>query len=412
VFQSPANPQAGPLDLASASLGQQGTQLRLTAAVRGGAWTPAQLTQRGPRALCLKLAYGTTRIALCLASAHGRPILRRLPLLPPGRGARIPADVGVAGGSVTVAFTPADAGIPYGRLSWALASRWDGGADQIPDSGAIGTRASLLSEPQCFGAAARGCANPELRTVVTPTPQEALLVPNAPCVPFNTARLVYPCYFGVTAARATGGAIALVGDSHAEHWRAAVEVAAQARRWRAISLTRTSCPFNAAGPRLHGAALTATCARWNRELPEWLRAHPEIHTAFVSADHHTSFDGDAVAGYRAAWASLPPSVRRIYVLRDTPRASAPEAGCVDRLLRAHAVIGRRCAHARAKDLPPDPEAEAARGTPRVRLVDLTRFMCTAAICPPVIGGVLVRKDGSHLTRAFAETLGPYLLRAL
>ena len=30
----------------------------------------------------------------------------------------------------------------------------------------------------------------------------------------------------------------------------------------------------------------------------------------------------------------------------------------------------------------------------------------------MIGGVLVRKDGSHLTRAFAATLGPFVLRAV
>jgi hypothetical protein len=48
----------------------------------------------------------------------------------------------------------------------------------------------------------------------------------------------------------------------------------------------------------------------------------------------------------------------------------------------------------------------------VRLLDLTDFMCTATLCPPVVGGALVLKDADHLTRAFSTTLGPYLLRAL
>jgi hypothetical protein len=30
----------------------------------------------------------------------------------------------------------------------------------------------------------------------------------------------------------------------------------------------------------------------------------------------------------------------------------------------------------------------------------------------VIGGVLVRKDGGHLTRAFSATLGRFVLRAM
>jgi hypothetical protein len=39
-------------------------------------------------------------------------------------------------------------------------------------------------------------------------------------------------------------------------------------------------------------------------------------------------------------------------------------------------------------------------------------MCSPTRCLAVIGGVLVRKDGNHLTRTFATTLGPFVLRAL
>jgi len=39
-------------------------------------------------------------------------------------------------------------------------------------------------------------------------------------------------------------------------------------------------------------------------------------------------------------------------------------------------------------------------------------MCTPSLCPPVIGGALVLKDGDHLTRTFSTTLGPYVLRVL
>jgi hypothetical protein len=50
------------------------------------------------------------------------------------------------------------------------------------------------------------------------------------------------------------------------------------------------------------------------------------------------------------------------------------------------------------------------GSRRVRLVDLTRFFCDARRCFPVIGGVLVNKDVTHVTAVFGATLGPYLLR--
>jgi hypothetical protein len=74
----------------------------------------------------------------------------------------------------------------------------------------------------------------------------------------------------------------------------------------------------------------------------------------------------------------------------------------------------QCAQPRAGALPPDPEANAARAgaDPRVRLLDLTSLMCTSDACPAVIGGVLVRKDGDHITRAFSATLGRFVLRAI
>ena len=48
----------------------------------------------------------------------------------------------------------------------------------------------------------------------------------------------------------------------------------------------------------------------------------------------------------------------------------------------------------------------------MRILDFTSYLCDASKCPSVIGGVLVRKDGSHLTRAFSATLGPFVLRSI
>ena len=82
------------------------------------------------------------------------------------------------------------------------------------------------------------------------------------------------------------------------------------------------------------------------------------------------------------------------------RGSPPASGRDDRLrLRSAAQdgVGHRSA------------ASGSRG--RVRILDFTSYMCDANKCPSVIGGVLVRKDGSHLTRAFAD-LGPFVLRAV
>jgi hypothetical protein len=68
---------------------------------------------------------------------------------------------------------------------------------------------------------------------------------------------------------------------------------------------------------------------------------------------------------------------------------------------------------RSVALPPDPAAAAAASTPsRVRLIDLTRHLCDAARCYPVVGGLYAYKDTDHINRWFSTTLGPYLLSQL
>jgi hypothetical protein len=56
----------------------------------------------------------------------------------------------------------------------------------------------------------------------------------------------------------------------------------------------------------------------------------------------------------------------------------------------------------------DAPARAAAELPGVSLVDLSRFYCTATVCPMVIGNVAVYYDTTHMTATYNRTLGPYL----
>src|SRR5690242_5981126 len=83
--------------------------------------------------------------------------------------------------------------------------------------------------PACFGAAARDalhpCRNPALARSVVPTPVAARRAPNAPCRSIQPDGPVLVCEFGVPAEQATA-TVALIGDSHAGHFRAAVDAVA------------------------------------------------------------------------------------------------------------------------------------------------------------------------------------------
>jgi SGNH domain (fused to AT3 domains) len=123
-----------------------------------------------------------------------------------------------------------------------------------------------------------------------------------------------------------------------------------------------------------------------------------------------------MAGYRAAWDALPPTVRRIVVIRDTPKGVPRRRTqrCIERALSRRRSPSLACAQPRARGLDPDPAVAAAQlmHSPRVRVVDLTDFFCGRRRCYPVIGGALVLRDENHLTGVFSGTLGPFLLRAV
>lgn len=279
--------------------------------------------------------------------------------------------------------------------------------------------------PKCFGAAARdpqkACTNPKLKLTVVPSVRDAPLVRGTPCARLPVEGLVAPCGFGVADASAQSY-FALLGDSHAAHWRPALQGIARAEHWRGFQLSLNSCALTTVAYALPEPN-RSNCATWKAQVVQWLTRHPEVTTVFLAQktpdrddfapDPEPAFSAQ-VAGYREAWSWLPASVQQVYVIRDTPSMRTTTMSCVSRAVARRRAPGRTCAVPRSRALPPDPAAAAvAQQDPaRFKLVDLTPFFCDTRSCYPVVGGVLVHKDVNHVTRRFAETLSPYLRRAL
>jgi hypothetical protein len=415
----PEGDTAAPLDLRSATFGQQATRLQLQLRL-ARPWTASELDPGRGRSLCVTLAPwrgGPAVAPVCVGARAGHAVILR--------GDRV-VDAVLARPdpqTIVASFSPLEARLRFGRYRWRAVAGWRnhraclaGCSDLVPDHGPLPLTVGLLAEPRCFGAASRDprrpCQSPALRTEVYPAPELAAIMPNAYCVPGRALRFATPCAFGASPARARAS-VALIGDSHAMHWRAALEVVAQAHRWRGLSVTRSSCPFSAALSSLKTYALSGQCLHWTEDVRQWLSRHPEIHTVFLAAFARAFFHGDPVAGYRAAIRGLPSNVHTVFVLRDTPSITGPQAGCVSRARAHHAPAGIACAQPRSANLPADGLATAARDLGgRAHVIDLTRFMCNGRLCLPVVGGALVRKDGGHLTQVFSTTLGPYVMRAV
>jgi peptidoglycan/LPS O-acetylase OafA/YrhL len=279
--------------------------------------------------------------------------------------------------------------------------------------------ALVAGRPDCFGAAARDpgrpCFNASLRHKVVPAPVAAQSEVNAPCPHFRRDGAISVCEFGVPAAEATR-TVALIGDSHASHWRAPLDGVARERGWHGLSITRTSCPYSTA-TKLTPEPTRSICARWVNALPGFLRRHPEIDTLFaagitggkVSVPAGRTKREAKVNGYRNAWRQLPPTIKHVVVIRDTPKMPPATVDCIERSRHDRRGAGVACAVPRGASLQPDPQVIAARAghSPRLQVVDLTRVLCSTRVCFPVIGGALVYKDRHHFTLVFAETLaGP------
>ncbi len=292
--------------------------------------------------------------------------------------------------------------------------------------GAVPAAAADATAAACFGAAARDveqpCANPSLEGVVEPRPAVASVAPNSPCTELRREGPLNGCVFGRPAGEGVRP-VALIGDSHAAGLRAGLEHVAQAEGWSGVSLTHASCPLSTAVRALADPYRFASCARFKRDVFAWLHAHPEVGTVVVAgltggsgvrpSGGRDAFE-TAVAGYQDAWARLPATVRRIVVVRDSPKRAPGTARCLDSTRRLGLAPDVLCALPREEALDPDPMVAAAvrLASPRVQVVDLTSAYCDETLCYPVVGGALVHRDTNHLTATWSATLGPQLLRAL
>ncbi|WP_354702070.1 O-antigen acetylase [Paraconexibacter sp. AEG42_29] len=278
---------------------------------------------------------------------------------------------------------------------------------------------------RCFGAAAmdpaRPCRNLRLAGTVFPTPQGAADAQRIePCRRTFVRDLLRICFWGVTA-RAATRTIAIVGDSHASHWRAAMQRVVEAKRWRVISISRAGCPLTAAYPNLPGLRRKVECRRWNREVVAYLKARPSITAVFTGAHlgsvipaRGLSMEATRRGGYARVWRRLLiGGVRHIVVFRDTPRISGRTLRCVEQAMSQGSSPGDGCALARDYALRPDPMVQAApRLNGAVQVADLSRFFCEREVCRPVIGGALVLRDVSHMTTTYSASLAPYLQAAV
>jgi hypothetical protein len=109
-------------------------------------------------------------------------------------------------------------------------------------------------------------------------------------------------------------------------------------------------------------------------------------------------------GYREQWLRLLEHDIPVVSVRDTPRPGLDVPECVE----LHGRDDRRCRLVRNQVLADSNPALALPEAPRLNIVDLSDWICTRAICPPVVGNVLVYRDRGHITPAYMRSMGAVL----
>lgn len=222
--------------------------------------------------------------------------------------------------------------------------------------------------------------------------------------------------FGADTSTAT---LALLGDSHAEHWLGALDVAGRANRWQVDVQVMGGCPV----ADLRGLASDATlrrfseCSRFLETMTARIIANRPRAVLLSNFDAYLRTPGGDERDYQVDERAWTEGLRRTYqrfsragipvvVMRGTPRVPFDVPSCLSRraerlpfatdcqFVPNHAVaVSAR----RAQDV-------AARGLD-VHFIDMNDVVCPAVPCTTRRGPLVVFTDDNHLTATFSRSVG-------
>lgn len=209
--------------------------------------------------------------------------------------------------------------------------------------------------------------------------------------------------------------IAMVGNSHAEHWMPAMDALAQVHDIKVVVYLKMGCSLNIRDDAQYRGLDISDCRDWSRQVIDLLASDPPDWVFTTATAPIWPSGGDVVpAEYLDVWAALAERHLNVLAIRDTPWLRSPTGvrySAVDCL--AAGGDSATCGMQRATALAPvNPALVHAAAFPNMRLLDLTDSVCGPEICRVVEGNVLVYHDEHHLSASYARTLAPELERQI
>jgi hypothetical protein len=373
------------------------------ALIAGGAWAPASAVSR---TLGLAPLRWLGRVSYAWYLWHW-PLVGLGEVLDPG--------IGVAGRLVWSALALGPAWLTYRLVERPARS---GGASRLADRW-VAPAALVVSVVAAL--VAHGAMRGAQRRAAQPDQRPFALARADRVAPECWSSTVEDATHGTFGDRGSSTVVALLGDSHAQHWLAGLDAAGRERHWRIDVMVKGGCPV-ADMSELGGARFTRyyrECARYREAM---LRRIVEMRPAAIilaSWDHYIPPDGGIEdwqvtpamwrRGLRRTYERLAAAGIRTIAIRDVPRTGFDVPACLSR--RAAALpFARECVYARDSSLVPraiQAQDAAARGLP-VHIINMNDQVCARARCPVMQRGVVVYTDDNHLTASFSRLVAPVL----
>lgn len=229
--------------------------------------------------------------------------------------------------------------------------------------------------------------------------------------------------------------MAMIGDSKIMQWQPALDRIAERRHYKLLILTKNACAFAdapAAGEKDGVPVPYLACDKWRGPaMAELKRRKPDI--VLTGQRFYYAYPDDATgparlaAGLVRTYAALREAGFTTVIVGDNPFRGKPIPPC----LIANEDDPSMCTFARDDRISGFPSQSAAvaeldgtrvdadgRVTPGkdqdLVLVDMADAICPPQleVCPPVIGNVLLYRQGSHITATYINTLTNRLSHAL
>jgi hypothetical protein len=212
--------------------------------------------------------------------------------------------------------------------------------------------------------------------------------------------------------------VAVVGDSKVSQYLPALELLAEQNDWRLTVLTKSACSFSSAAVPGKDGTPNQSCVAWNAAVLNRLVTEEKPDYVITSQVAPKGFAEDGsltvdamVAGMHTSWSAVTATGAEVIVIADNANPGMVVYECVDKNRDALS----KCTFSRDRRSilgGYSTQVLAVQGQDGVKMIDVFDSICPSDPCAPVIGNVLVYRQGSHLTATYVKTMTSRIAEAL